>query len=125
MHEAVLTSDTHPLTRVNKGGQEGQVGERFAVNCNADTFLPAARETLTDEATDLLRHSLAPATERALRGDLTHFQDWGRVAACNPGHRLRLCRRSRGLTCRGDHPAPGGLDQQGARNGGPAEPLPR
>lgn len=51
--------------------------ERFAVNCNADTFLHEGHETLTDEATDLLRHSLAPATERALRGDLTQFQEWG------------------------------------------------
>ena len=77
MREAVLISDTHPLTRVNRGDQEGQMDERFAVNCNADVFLSEARETLTDEATDLLRHSLAPATERALRGDLAHFQDWG------------------------------------------------
>lgn len=73
MRDAVQTSDTHPLTRVNRGDQAEQMDERFAVNCNADKFLHDGRETLTDEATDLLRHSLAPATERALRGDLTHF----------------------------------------------------
>lgn len=84
MREAVFTSDTHPLTRVNRGNQQGQMDERFAVNCNADTFLHEGRDTLTDEATDLLRHSLAPATERALRGDLTHFQDWGGSLPATP-----------------------------------------
>lgn len=84
MREVVLTSDTHPLTRVNRGDQEKQMDERFAVNCNAATFLHDGRETLTNEATDLLRHSLAPATERALRGDLTHFQDWGGSLPATP-----------------------------------------
>lgn len=58
--------------------------EQFAVNCNVDTFLAEAREPLTDEATDLLRHSLASATERALRGDLAHFQDWGGSVPSTP-----------------------------------------
>lgn len=39
MRDAVLTSDTQPLTRVNKGDQEVHMDERFAVNCDADTFL--------------------------------------------------------------------------------------
>jgi integrase len=77
MRRAFLTSDTNPLTRVNRGGLEVLMGEQIAVNCNNDTFLTDVPETLTDEATDLLRHSLAPATERALRGDLAHFQAWG------------------------------------------------
>ena len=46
MREAVLTSDTQPLSRVKRGDQEGQMDERFAVNCNADTFLHEGRETL-------------------------------------------------------------------------------
>lgn len=84
MRRAVLTSDTHPLTRVNRGGQEEQTVEQFAVNCSVETFLTEGREALTDEATDLLRHSLAPATERALRGDLAHFQDWGGSVPSTP-----------------------------------------
>jgi len=77
MRKKLLTSDTNPLTRVKKGQLEGHVDERIAINCNADTFLIDLREILTDEATDLLRHSLAPASKRALYGDLAHFYDWG------------------------------------------------
>lgn len=84
MRKAVLTSDHNPLTRVTRSEVEVQVEEQFAVNCNADTFLFDVRETLTDEATDLLRHSLAPATERALRGDLVHFQGWGGLLPATP-----------------------------------------
>ncbi|WP_415184544.1 hypothetical protein [Phaeovulum sp.] len=58
--------------------------ERFAVNCNAETFLTAEQSVLTDEAADLLRHSLSPATERALRGDLAHFQSWGGSLPATP-----------------------------------------
>jgi integrase len=84
MSDLALTSDTNPLTRVKKGEVAWQITERIAVNCNAVTFPNDVRETLTDEATDLLRHSLAPATERALRGDLAHFQFWGGSLPATP-----------------------------------------
>lgn len=77
MVKPFLISDNSQLTRTNRGDPEGSSGEQIAVNCNADTFLSDRREALTDKATDLLRYSLAPATERALRGDLAHFQSWG------------------------------------------------
>lgn len=84
MGKPFLISDNPQLTRANRGGFEETQDERFAVNCNVDTFLPAEREALTDEATDLLRHSLSPATERALRGDLAHFQSWGGSVPATP-----------------------------------------
>ncbi|QYZ68559.1 hypothetical protein [Neotabrizicola shimadae] len=77
MRDLVLTSDNPLLSRVNHGTLEERAEEQFAVNCTNDLFLPGVRDALSEEATDLLRHSLARATERALRGDLAHFQAWG------------------------------------------------
>lgn len=84
MGKAFLLQDNPQLTRANQSDFEKPQGEQFAVNCNVDTFLPAQREALTDEASDLLRHSLSPATERALRGDLAHFQTWGGSVPATP-----------------------------------------
>lgn len=84
MGKAFLISDNSQLTRTNRNDLEGPQEERFEVNCTNETFLTAERETLTEEATDLLRHSLAPATERALRGDLAHFQTWGGTVPATP-----------------------------------------
>lgn len=84
MGKPFLTRVNSQLTRTNRSDFEEPQEERFAVNCNADTFLSVEREALTDEATDLLRHSLAPATERALRGDLAHFQSWGGSLPATP-----------------------------------------
>lgn len=84
MGKPFLISDNPQLTRTNRDDFEGQMAEQIAVNCNTDTFLSDQREALTDEATDLLRHSLSPATERALRGDLAHFQSWGGSLPATP-----------------------------------------
>ncbi|SFL48601.1 Site-specific recombinase XerD [Loktanella salsilacus] len=84
MSEAVLTSDTNPLTRVKTDNPEKHNSEQFAVNCNVKMFRSDARESLTNEAIDLLQYSLAPATERALRGDLAHFQNWGGTLPATP-----------------------------------------
>lgn len=84
MGKAFLISVNSQLTRANRGDFQELQEERIAVNCNADTFLTAEHETLTDEAADLLRHSLSPATERALRGDLAHFQSWGGSVPATP-----------------------------------------
>lgn len=84
MGKAFLISVNSQLTRANRGDFEEPNDEQFAVNCNVDTFLTAEREALTDAATDLLRHSLSPATERALRGDLAHFQSWGGSVPATP-----------------------------------------
>jgi integrase len=84
MGKAFLTRVTSQLTRTNRSDVAGPQEERIAVNCTNETFLTDGRETLTDEATDLLRHSLAPATERALRGDLAHFQSWGGSLPATP-----------------------------------------
>lgn len=88
MGKAFLLRDNLQLTRPNRGDFEEPQEERFAVNCNVDTFLPAECEALTDEATDLLRHSLSPSTVRALRGDLAHFQTWGGSVPATPA---RVC----------------------------------
>ena len=84
MSKAFLLSNNSQLTRANRSDVAGPQEERIAVNCTNETFPSDGRETLTDEATDLLRHRLSPATERALRGDLAHFQSWGGSLPATP-----------------------------------------
>lgn len=84
MGKAFLISVNSQLTRTNRGDLEGIQEERIAVNCKCDVRASIQHEVLTAEATDLLRHSLSPATERALRGDLAHFQTWGGSVPATP-----------------------------------------
>lgn len=84
MGKPFLISDNSQLTRTNREELEVPQEEQFAVNCTNELFVSDERETLTDEANDLLRHSLAPATERALRRDLAHFQTWGGSLPATP-----------------------------------------
>lgn len=84
MRKAFLTSDNSQLTRVNTGSFEYSEREQIAVNCTNEMVSTAQIETLTDEAADLLRHSLSENTARAYRGDLDHFHAWGGVFPATP-----------------------------------------
>ncbi|MWB77968.1 tyrosine-type recombinase/integrase [Pseudooceanicola sp. 216_PA32_1] len=77
MGKPFLISDNSQLSRTNRSDLVGTQEGRFAINCKCDATAIDEREALTQEAADLLRHSLSPATERALRGDLAHFKSWG------------------------------------------------
>ena len=55
----------------------------YAINCKSETT-PRAEDLLTDEAADLLRASIAPASARALRGDLDQFAAWGGTLPATP-----------------------------------------
>ncbi|GIT93091.1 integrase [Jannaschia pagri] len=84
MRKRVLTSDNSQLTRVNRGTFEHSKREQIAVNCTNKTDGVALIDTLTDEAADLLRHSLSENTARAYQGDLDHFRAWGGVVPATP-----------------------------------------
>jgi integrase len=63
---------------------EGKHEERFAVNCKNDLFPTVDPIQLTDAASDLLAHAIAPNTERAYHSDLRHFRDWGGALPATP-----------------------------------------
>lgn len=84
MRNMFLTSDNPQLTLVKIGDRHAAEEEKFAINCNFETVASALREDLSNKVTDLLRNSLSPATERALRGDLAHFQAWGGSVPAKP-----------------------------------------
>lgn len=64
-------------------GKDDQ-SELCAINCANLEIQPMADEALTDDATDLLRASIAPASARALRGDLDQFAAWGGTLPATP-----------------------------------------
>ncbi len=72
-----LTSDNPPLSEVTLG--ESLTSDHRSLVKSIANFgdSPFRDLDLTCEAADLLRHSLAPNTERAYRADLSHFRDWG------------------------------------------------
>lgn len=84
MRKAFLPSHNSQLTRVNEGILGHSVREQFAVKCTNETGSKALNETLTDEAADLLRHSLSENTARAYQGDLDHFRAWGGGVPATP-----------------------------------------
>ena len=84
MRDMLLTPDNPQLTWVKSGDLAAAAEEEFAINCNSEEVATDLRETLTSKVTDLLRHTLAPATERALRGDLAHFEVWGGAVPATP-----------------------------------------
>lgn len=55
----------------------GDGSDPCSINCATPEIQPLGEEALTDETTDLLRASIAPASARALRGDLDQFAAWG------------------------------------------------
>lgn len=81
---AGLTPDNLHLTETKTVSLLPVGAEHFAINCTADLFLSDRPNCLSDAANDLLRHSLSDNTERALRGDLAQFQDWGGSLPATP-----------------------------------------
>ena len=63
-------------------------------------------KTLTDEAADLIRHSLSENTERAYRGDLAHFRYWDGVIPATPVMTCAYVGDYAGKPRRGDYPPP-------------------
>ncbi len=55
-----------------------------AINCATSAHPMPIDDALTDEAADLLRASIAPASARALRGDLDQFTAWGGTLPATP-----------------------------------------
>lgn len=74
-----LTTDLNP----KPPGKDDQ-SELCAINCANLEIESLAGEALTDDATDLLRASIAPASARALRGDLDQFAAWGGTLPAPP-----------------------------------------
>lgn len=61
--------------------------EQFCVSsCNQLQFgnSSSAASGLPQDVADLLRHSIAPNSERAYRSDLQHFRAWGGVIPATP-----------------------------------------
>lgn len=84
MHDLVLTSDNPLLSRVTNRGLTGVVSDQFAINCTTNLVASGSRTELTEEAADLLSHSVAANTERAYRSDLAHFRNWGGTVPATP-----------------------------------------
>lgn len=84
MREAILTPDNTHLSEFNMSGSVASQTEQFAINCTNDLFLSTDPIQLTDAASDLLAHAIAPNTERAYHGDLRHFRDWGGTLPATP-----------------------------------------
>ena len=51
--------------------------QAIAIDCASSWGVQCALDDLSNEAADLLRRSIAPASERALRSDLAQFHEWG------------------------------------------------
>lgn len=80
MRDLVLISDNLHLSEVNKGPIAQARSERFAINCTSNLLRPHVAEDavqLTEQAADLLSHSIAPNTERAYQSDIRQFLEWG------------------------------------------------
>lgn len=84
MRDYILTPDNLQLSETNMSGPVGSQTEQFAINCTNDLFLSTDPIQLTDAASDLLAHAIAPNTERAYHSDLRHFWDWGGELPANP-----------------------------------------
>jgi integrase len=63
---------------------KGGISEQFAINCAKIHAVRIAEDDLSDQAADLLRRSIAPASERALRSDLAQFHEWGGTIPASP-----------------------------------------
>ncbi|VDC24367.1 site-specific integrase [Pseudogemmobacter humi] len=84
MRDPILTPDNLQLSEANTGQTEAGITERFAINCTHDLFPSTSPIQLTEAASDLLAHAIAPNTERAYHSDLRHFRDWGGVLPATP-----------------------------------------
>lgn len=84
MREAILTPDNLQLSEINMSGVVVSYTEQFAINCKNDLFLSADPIQLTDAASELLAHAIAPNTERAYHSDLRHFRSWGGTLPATP-----------------------------------------
>lgn len=58
--------------------------QAIAIDCASSWGVQCAHDDLSDEAADLLRRSIAPASERALRSDLAQFHEWGGTIPASP-----------------------------------------
>lgn len=82
-HDAPATPDTFSAGSQPEWSMEDFSSVACAINCKSEAT-PRAEDLLTDEAADLLRASIAPASARALRGDLDQFQAWGGTLPATP-----------------------------------------
>jgi len=84
MRDLVLTPDNLQLSEANRARLEAGKAERIAINFTPGLVESATPVHLTDEASDLLAHAIAPNTERAYESDLRHFRDWGGSLPATP-----------------------------------------
>ena len=84
MRDHGLTPDNLQLSETNTDPIATENAKHFAINCKHGMFPMADPIQLTDAASDLLAHAIAPNTERAYLSDLRHFRDWGGVLPATP-----------------------------------------
>ena len=84
MYDLTLTPDNSHLSEANNNRLATYQGERFAINCTNEVFPLAEPIHLTEAASELLAHAIAPNTERAYHSDLRHFRDWGGTLPATP-----------------------------------------
>jgi len=81
---ASAEADASPPAQQPGWSSTDATSDLCAINCAERAHLLPSDDALTDEAAHLLRASIAPASARALRGDLDQFTAWGGTLPASP-----------------------------------------